>query len=187
MSDSKDDVAISVGSAIDADLYIDPEEEARVVRKLDTSVLPILGLLYFLAALDRSNIGNSATAGLKANIGLSDLQYSNVVSLLFVTYILSEIPATLLLRKFKPHRFLAICGACWALVTIGTTFVQSYGSLLACRLLLGLFEGGYFPCLMLYVLIFYKKEEQGLRMAVLLLCAGLAGRLAASSVTHWCK
>lgn len=175
MSDLKDDVAISVGSAIDADLYIDPEEEARVVRKLDTSVLPILGLLYFLAALDRSNIGNSATAGLKANIGLSDLQYSNVVSLLFITYILSEIPATLLLRKFKPHRFLAICGACWALVTIGTTFVQSYGSLLACRLLLGLFEGGYFPCLMLYVLIFYKKEEQGLRMAVLLLCAGLAG------------
>ena len=173
MPDLKVEVAVSVGSA--DDLYINPQEEARVVRKLDTSVLPILGLLYFLAALDRSNIGNSATAGLKANIGLSDLQYSNAVSLLFVTYILSEIPATLLLRKFKPHRFLAMCGACWALVTIGTTFVQSYGSLLACRLLLGLFEGGYFPCLMLYVLIFYKQQEQGLRMAVLLLCAGLAG------------
>ncbi|CAK7909625.1 high-affinity nicotinic acid transporter [[Candida] anglica] len=154
---------------------IDLAQESKLVHKLDRTVLPILGLLYFMAALDRSNIGNSAAAGLQEAIGLTAAQLSNCVSLFYVTYIISEIPATLLLRKFKPHRFLAALGFMWGLVTIGTTFVSGYSSLLVCRLLLGLFEGGYFPCIMVYVSIFYKPEEQALRMGYLLSCAGAAG------------
>lgn len=174
MLETKKEAEITVVSSAE-ELYLDPKIEARVVRKLDRNVLPILGLLYFLCALDRSNIGNSVSAGLQESIGLTNSEYSNVVSLLYVTYILSEMPGTLLLKKMKPHRYLGFCGLCWSLVTIGTTFVGNYGHLLACRMLLGLFEGSYFPCIMLYVSIFYKKEEQGLRMAILLLCAGLAG------------
>ncbi|CAK7917069.1 high-affinity nicotinic acid transporter [[Candida] anglica] len=174
MSEKKSE-QISVLSVEEDTIYIDPVAEAKLVHKLDRTVLPILGLLYFMAALDRSNIGNSAAAGLSEAIGLTSAQLSNCVSLFFVTYIISEIPATLLLRKAKPHRFLAALGLMWALVTIGMTFVSSYGSFLACRLLLGLFEGGYFPCIVIYVSIFYKPEEQALRMGYLLACAGFAG------------
>lgn len=159
------------------DIYIDPELEKRTVRKIDRNVLPILCLFYFYAALDRSNIGNAATAGLTDAISLTSSQYSNAVTLFFVTYILSELPAALLLKILRPSRLLSLFVFCWAAVCIGMTFVSLYWSLLLCRLLLGAFEGGYFPCITIYVtgIAGYNKQEQGLRIAILLLCAALSG------------
>merc|ERR1711939_1148836 len=44
-----------------------------------------------------------------------------------------------------------------------TAFVQNLGGLLACRLLLGIFEAGFFPGVIIYLTIFYNKRELALR------------------------
>lgn len=163
-------------SSSDDELYIDPVVEARVVRKLDRNVLPILCLFYFLAALDRSNIGNAGPAGLTEALGLSQSQFSNVISLFFVTYIVFELPGTLLLKILKPSRVLSFGVIGWSIVCIGTTFVSSYGSLLACRLLLGLFESWFFPALSVIIAsLVYKREEAAIRLGILLSMAALSG------------
>jgi MFS family permease len=64
---------------------------------------------------------------------------------------------------------------CWSIVIIGTGFMKTAGQLYASRLLLGLFESGMFPCLALYLSMFYKREEQALRVAYLLVSAALSG------------
>lgn len=64
---------------------------------------------------------------------------------------------------------------CWAIVIIGTGFIKNAQQLYASRLLLGLFESGMFPCLALYLSTFYTREEQGLRIAYLLVSAALSG------------
>jgi MFS transporter, ACS family, DAL5 transporter family protein len=64
---------------------------------------------------------------------------------------------------------------CWSIVIIGTGFMKNASQLYASRLLLGLFESGMFPCLAVYLSTFYKREEQGLRIAYLLVSAALSG------------
>lgn len=53
--------------------------------------------------------------------------------------------------------------------------MQSYGGLIACRLLLGAVEGGLFPGLTLYLTLFYTKREIALRVGYLFVSSALAG------------
>jgi MFS family permease len=64
---------------------------------------------------------------------------------------------------------------CWSVVIIGTGFMHTAGQLYASRLLLGFFDSGMFPCLAVYLSTFYKPEEQGFRIAYLLVSAALSG------------
>lgn len=69
-------------------------------------------------------------------------QFQTAVSILFVTYILSELPSNLVLKKLRPSRWIAFITVSWGIIATLTGIVQSYGGLIACRLLLGAVEGG---------------------------------------------
>lgn len=168
-------------------LVLDRQLEKQVVRKLDRHLAPLFAALYFVAYLDRSNIGNASVAGLNDDLGLSGAQYSTAVSVFFGTYVPLELPAVLLAQRVGPHR--AIAGMClgWSAVTVGTGFVRNFGDLVAARVLLGLCEAGFFPCLILYISLVWKKEEQGLRQAYLfssVALAGMFGGLIATGITY---
>src|SRR5690242_101478 len=77
---------------------------------------------------------------------MDSTQFQTAVSILFVTYILSEIPSNLVLKKLRPSRWIAFITVSWGIVATLTGIVQSYGGLIACRLLLGAVEGGLFVC-----------------------------------------
>ena len=55
----------------------------------------------------------------------------------------------------------------WGIVCLCTGFIQNYAGLLVTRLLLGAAEGGLFPCLTLYLMIWYKRDELAKRMSFL--------------------
>ena len=131
----------------DADIFVDPVIEKRILRKLDLHLAPIFMSLYFLSYLNRSNIGNAAVAGMNDQLNLSPAQYSTAVSVFYATYVGLIFPFVLALRKIKPHRAITAMSIAWSFVTIGTAFCKSYGSLVACRLLLGVSEAGFFPCI----------------------------------------
>lgn len=60
------------GSSHDTRLFIDPQSEKKLVRKLDIWIAPIMTIIFLTAYLDRANIGNAASAGMTANIGMDD-------------------------------------------------------------------------------------------------------------------
>lgn len=45
--------------------------DAKLVRKMDLRLLPILTILYLLSFLDRSNVGNAKIEGLTKDLGMS--------------------------------------------------------------------------------------------------------------------
>lgn len=157
------------------DLEIDPKDEADLVRKLDTRLLPMLAFMYFLSSLDRSNIGNAYTSGMREDLALTNRQYSNAVSVFYSTYLAAELPTTLILRKTKPKYYMSFLVFSWAVVTLCNAFVQSYKSLVALRVLLGAFEGGFFPAMTLIISMLYKKQEQGKRIAFFFGSSALSG------------
>lgn len=99
------------------------------------------------------------------------------VCILFVTYIVFEVPSNLVLKLFTPRRWIAFIVVAWGLVATFGGLVQSYGGLLACRLLLGALEAGLFPGLNVYLTLFYTKRELALRVGYLFVSAAVAGAL----------
>ena len=96
-------------------------------------------------------------------------------SRLFVTYIAFEVPSNLVLKKFTPSRFIATITIVWGTIATFTGLCQTFGGLIACRLLLGVVEAGLFPCMALYLTFFYTKRELALRIGYLFVSAALAG------------
>lgn len=83
------------------------KEQDRIFRKVDYRLIPCLGVLYFVAHLDRANIGNAKIEGLEASLGMSDVDYNIAVALFFIPYILCEVPSNYLLTRFtRPSRYM---------------------------------------------------------------------------------
>ena len=85
------------------DVLVDlpPEEGRRALRKVDYRLIPILGFLYLIAFVDRSNIGNAKIAGLEDDLNLEGLRYNVAVTMFFVTYGLFEVPANIILKLWR--------------------------------------------------------------------------------------
>lgn len=114
--------------------------------------------------------------GLEDDLGLSTTQYQTAVSLLFVTYILSELPSNLILKHYvRPSRWIASITTAWGIIATLTGITQNYAGLIVCRLFLGLVEGGLFPGMAIYLTFFYTKRELALRIGYLFVSAALAG------------
>jgi len=177
MKHEKDETAQveSLHRATREGVIIDDAAEKKLVWKLDLNIIPIVMLLYLFSFLDRVNIGNARLYGMEEDLGLTRNQYQTAVSLLFVTYLLSEVPSNLVLKKFTPSRWIAFITISWALIATLTGLTQNYAGLIVCRLLLGAMEGGLFPGLTLYLTLFYTKQEIALRVGYLFVSAALAG------------
>lgn len=154
---------------------IDYLAEKKLVRKLDCFLIPVVMLLYLLSFLDRVNIGNAKLYGLEKDLGLHGNQFQVAVSILFVTYILSELPSNLVLKKLHPSRWIPFITTAWGIIATLTGITQNYAGLVVCRLFLGAVEGGLFPGLAVYLTFFYTKRELALRIGYLFVSAALAG------------
>lgn len=113
--------------------------------------------------------------GLDEDLNLFGNRYQLAVSILFVTYIPSELPSNLVLKKLRPSRWIAFIATSWGIIATLSGVVQSYGGLIAARLFLGLVEGGLFPGMAVYLTLFYTKKEIALRIGYLFVSAALAG------------
>ncbi|KIV86994.1 hypothetical protein PV11_02567 [Exophiala sideris] len=174
--DSKHDPTSTTGPAdVEEGAVIDPAAEKVLVRRLDWNILPLVMAIYLVSFLDRVNIGNGRLFGLEKDLGLHGNQYQTCVSLLFVTYLLFEIPSNLLLKKIQPQRYLSLACISWGIVATLTGLTQNFGGLVACRLILGTLESGIFPALTLYLTFFYKRTELGFRLAFIFVSSQSAG------------
>ncbi|OAA65398.1 high-affinity nicotinic acid transporter [Niveomyces insectorum RCEF 264] len=151
------------------------ERERRVVRKLDIFIAPLMGAFNFISYLCRSNIGFAATQGMTKDLNLVGSNLNAAVSLFYVLYVFSELPISMVAKKWKFERVLPTLTVSFGAVTLGAGFIHNYGSLVATRLLLGLFEGCLFPCVALFVANWYKREEMAVRVGFLFASTALAG------------
>lgn len=148
-----------------------PEEratvEAKLKRKIDMRLMPMIILMYILNYLDRNNIAAAKLAGLLTDLHLTGVQFQTSVSILFVGYLLMQVPSNLFLNKIgKPSLYLPTCMVIWGLISGLTAACQNYGGLIACRFMLGFVEAAYFPGCLYYLSCWYTRQELGLRTAM---------------------
>ena len=67
------------------------------------------------------------------------------VSILFVGYLLMQVPSNLFLNKIgKPALYLPTCMVVWGIISGATAACHNYAGLIACRFMLGFVEAAYF-------------------------------------------
>lgn len=72
---------------------------------------------------------------------MSGIQYNIAVSIFFIPFVLAEVPSNIVLNKVpRPSWYMGTIVAIWGVVMTLTGIVHNYASLLAIRVLLGLFE-----------------------------------------------
>ncbi|KAJ4157962.1 uncharacterized protein LMH87_008511 [Akanthomyces muscarius] len=149
--------------------------EARMRLKMDIFLIPLVSLIYLLAFIDRSNIGNAAIAGLLKDLDMHGFDLNISLSIFFISYILFEIPANLLCKCIGPGWFLpgAILG--FGVLTICTGLVQSFSALCGVRFVLGIFEAGIMPALVYFLSRWYTHSELTFRVSLFIISASLAG------------
>jgi MFS family permease len=87
---------------------------------------------------NRNNYAAAKLQGLEKDLGLTPVQYETGLSVLFVGYILMQVPSNMMLNYIgRPSLYLGFWVCAWGLVSALTSQVKGYGSIVACRFILG--------------------------------------------------
>ncbi|KAF6792050.1 transporter C1002.16c-like protein 24 [Colletotrichum sojae] len=162
----------------DAEFYANytPEQRKRTTRKVDVRLVPMLAVLYLISHLDRANIGNAKIEGLAEDLNLTGVQWNVALSLFFVPYILLEVPSNILLKKFKrPSVYLGSLVTIWGVIMTLHGVVRNFAGLLSVRLLLGVFEAGFYPGAVYLTSMWYMPRELASRIAWFYCTSALSG------------
>ena len=125
--------------------------EQKLVRKLDTIILPITMCMYLGAFLDRGNAENARLQGLQAEVlGGSDTRFSVCLSMFYVSYIALNIPGNMLAKVLPPSKSLALATFVWGVAATCQAAVTNYAGLIVCRLFIGVGEAGFGAAVALY-------------------------------------
>ena len=80
--------------------------EKRTLDKVTWRLVPILSVCFFIAYLDRVNIG-FANATMSKDLGLSAAAFGGAAGIFFIGYFFFEVPSNLALNKFGARVWIA--------------------------------------------------------------------------------
>lgn len=159
------------------------DAEIALVRKLDKWIMPTLWGMYWLNYLDRNAIALARLNDLEEDLNLTGTQYQTCVSILFVGYLLGQVPSNMILTRVRPSWYMSGFMALWAVVSALTALSKDFTGLLLTRFFLGVTEAPYYPGALFMLSIFYTRKEIATRISILytgnILATAFAGLIAA--------
>ncbi|MGW1256424.1 MFS transporter [Streptomyces sp. NPDC002513] len=146
----------------------------QVYRKVNRRLIPFIFACYTVAFLDRVNIGFSKLQ-MQQDLHLSNAAFGLGAGIFFIGYIALEVPSNLLMTRFGARRTLSTIMVLWSLASAGTALVTSPAEFYVLRFLLGAFEAGFVPGVLLYLTYWYPERRRGAASAWFLAAAAFAG------------
>lgn len=158
-------------------------EADRVFARITRRLVPLLFLCYLAAFVNRNNIG-LAKLQMQSALGFTDAVYGVAASAFFVGILLFELPSNLMLRRVGVRRTLLRIMVLWGMVAAATMFVRTPGQFYTLRFLLGAFEAGFFPAVVVYLTFWFPPERRAKVIALFMTAAAAAG-LVTGPVSGW--
>jgi ACS family tartrate transporter-like MFS transporter len=147
---------------------------ARAIRSVRRRLVPFLALLYFIAYLDRVNVGFAALQ-MNAALGFSGSVYGFGAGIFFLGYFLFEVPSNLVLARVGARVWIARIAIVWGIISVATMFVVGERSFYTVRFLLGAAEAGFFPGIVLYFTYWFPAAERARAVAQFSMASMAAG------------
>ncbi|KJA23079.1 hypothetical protein HYPSUDRAFT_138255 [Hypholoma sublateritium FD-334 SS-4] len=171
-------------------ILLHPERREHAERalktKLDRRLLPTVIAIYIMNYIDRNAVTAARLKGLEHDLHLSDIQYSVVLAILFVSYCPAQIPSNMVCAYFlTPSLYIGTCTVIWGLTSLLVGVTKDYAGILACRIFIGLPEAAFYPGSIYLLSRWYTRKELALRSTGLyagLITSNAFGNLMAAGV-----
>src|SRR6059058_2471567 len=95
--------------------------EQRTLRKISWRIVPFIMLLYFIAYIDRVNIG-FASLTMNKDLGFSSAVFGFGAGIFFLGYFLFEVPSNVILEKVGARLWIARIMITWGIVAGAMAF-----------------------------------------------------------------
>ncbi|KAI7083327.1 major facilitator superfamily transporter [Hortaea werneckii] len=165
-----------------------PEDEKKLLRKIDWMVMPLMWCCYCLQYLDKTLINYANVMGLQEDANITENQFSYLALIFYVTYLALEFPHAYGMQKLPTAKYLGVMVFLWGVIVTVTAACKNYGALIATRVLLGCFEAAVAPSLILITSMWYKAKEQPPRVGIWYLGVGtgtIIGSLISFGFQHY--
>src|ERR1700729_2227040 len=158
---------MSVTMGVDRDL---------VYRKITWRLMPFILACYVINYLDRVSIGY-AKLQFMPEMHMNEAVFGMITSVFFFGYIAFEVPSNLLLIRIGAPATLTRVMVLWGAVVVSMMFAQNEYWLYVQRFLLGSFEAGFFPGVLLYLSFWFPNHQRGRATSLFLVGLPLSGIL----------
>lgn len=159
------------------------ENQKNVYAKVAWKLLPILFISYIVSYLDRVNIGFAALR-MQQDLNFSDAIYGLGAGVFFIGYVLFEVPSNLFLTRIGARKTIMRIMIAWGIVSSCMMFVKTPMQFYIIRFLLGAFEAGFFPGIILYLTYWFPAHRRGGIIAVFMSAIAIAG-IVGGPVSGW--
>ncbi|KAF2194413.1 MFS general substrate transporter [Zopfia rhizophila CBS 207.26] len=148
-------------------IVVTPEDNRRILRKIDLTILPILLVVYCLQSLDKTTLSYASVFGLieDANLNPDSDEYSWLGSIVYIAQLVMQPAVAFLLVKLPIGKFTATMVFLWGAILCCMTAAHNFAGLMATRFLLGAFEASVAPAFIAIVQMWYRRSEQTNRNA----------------------
>ena len=150
------------------------KQDDAVYRKIALRLLPFLLVCYVINYLDRVSIGYAKLQFL-SELHLNEAVFGLITSAFFIGYIAFEIPSNMLLLKIGAPKTLMRILLLWGATVVSMMFARSESWLYVQRFLLGAFEAGFFPGVVLYLSFWFPNHQRGRATSLFLVGIPLSG------------
>ncbi|CAN9211838.1 unnamed protein product [Alternaria alternata] len=168
---------------IGADLYLEVQQYSReeleaerkvVLKKIDWVIMPMICMTYMIQFLDKLSLNYANAYTLTPDLGLEGDRYGWVAAIFNFGYLFWALPANYLIQRLPVSKYTGSMILLWSILLCCHVAAKNYAGMLALRFLLGMFEASISPAIMNIVSMFYRRDEQPVRMCVFLAFNGMA-------------
>lgn len=165
----------------------DPAFEDATYRKVTLRLVPFLLLCYVVAYLDRVNVG-FAKLQMLGDLKFSETIYGLGAGIFFIGYFLFEVPSNMLLQKIGAKKTVMRITIGWGLICILQAWVTTPTQFYILRFLMGVFEAGFYPGIILYLTFWYPSKRRAKAFGTFMSASAIAGVIGgplAGSIMTW--
>jgi MFS transporter, ACS family, tartrate transporter len=131
-------------------------------------LMPFLVFVYFIAYLDRVNVGFAALT-MNRDLGLTATQFGVGAGIFFISYFLFEVPSNFALKRFGARIWIARIMVTWGIISVAMAFVTGPKSFYALRFLLGVAEAGFFPGMVFYLTYWFPNSVRAAILGIFII------------------
>lgn len=145
----------------------------RTFRRVILRFIPFLTFIWFMAWIDRVNIG-FAKLTMMVDLGWSDAIYGAGAGIFFIAYFFFEVPSNLFLQKIGARKTIRRIAMGWGIVSVLMSLVTEPWQFYMLRFLLGAFEAGLQPGVLLFLTYWLPAHRRGKAMAFFLSASAMS-------------
>ncbi|TPX10390.1 uncharacterized protein E0L32_008609 [Thyridium curvatum] len=149
------------------------EEEERLLRKIDIRLALLMLFVNGIQFVDKLTISQAATYGLVNEAQLVGQEFSLLITIFYIGYLVAQYPTNYLMQRFPIGRYITVNFVLWGVTLTCMGACTSFAPFMVTRFLLGVFESCLNPGLILITSSWWKREEQPARIAIWFCASGV--------------